>query len=75
MGFSWDCGHPAVFSGTTSTWTAVDPPMTMDTSIVPYGVTVAAEDGFLVNAIVPTPQGAPVREHTTYLWFWKPPAQ
>jgi hypothetical protein len=74
-GFSWDCGHPAVFSATTSTWTGVDPPMTMGTSIVPYGFTVAAEDGFLVNAIVPTLQGAPVREHTAYLWFWKPPAQ
>jgi hypothetical protein len=49
--------------------------MTMGTSIVPYGFTVAAEDGFLVNAIVPTLQGAPVREHTAYLWFWKPPAQ
>jgi hypothetical protein len=74
--FSWNCGRPLTFSGNTSTWTGVDLPMTIDGSVVPYGYTSPAEDGFVVEALVPIvdASGYP-RGHDSHLWFWKPPEQ
>jgi hypothetical protein len=63
-------------SPATSAWTAVDLPMAIDPSIVPYGATVAAEDGFVVKALVPTQDAhGVVSSHENHLWFWKPPEQ
>jgi hypothetical protein len=73
VAFSWNCGRPAMFSGVTSTWSTVDLPMTIDRSVVPRGDTVAAEDGFVVKALVPTMDAHGVVEsHENHLWFWKP---
>jgi hypothetical protein len=62
VAFSWNCGHPATFSAATSTWTAVDTPVTIDPSVVPYGFTVAAGDGFVVKGWY---RSCPARERRT----------
>jgi hypothetical protein len=66
-----------VFSAATSARTAVDPPpIEIDASVVPYGSTVAAEDGFVVKALVPIVDASGIaHSHENHLWFWKPPAQ
>ena len=72
--FGWACGHPAVFSAATSSWSPVDPPITWDATITPPGVAVAVGDGFVVSAFVPTPgAGATEGSPDTHLWFWRPP--
>jgi len=72
--FGWACGHPAVFSAATSSWSPVDPPITWDATITPPGVAVAVGDGFVVSAFVPTPDaGATEGSPDTHLWFWRPP--